>query len=162
MDVIELPLFGATTPLPDALTSMTKSKGSAVMLHEGNDCWLMTPADVMQGFSAKKTTVGQLVRRRWAPVLGEQEAEHEGLNLVKPHATWQGYENYLDDIAASFVVVGIAEQTATVVTRHERYGLDARAGMRTMYCVGPRHHAFPPPSVTVGQRCPYDQHLIVG
>jgi hypothetical protein len=114
---------------------------------------LLYVGDLMIARRDDVPTVGQVPGGHTIQVVDDAIARSFGLDLVRPHRTWQQYEIMLDRHGVEYALVGETSDAAMVVTKHEGQTDVLSSGARYR-CNGPNWHGFPEPRVSIGDPCP--------
>jgi hypothetical protein len=157
MDVVVLPLVWQQFEVGPLLELLRRRDRSGLVVHhqlDGPERYrLLYAGALMEARRDQVPTVGQVPGGHAVQVVDDDIARSFGLDLVRPHRTWQQYEAMLDRHSVTYALVGETADAAMVVTRHERETELLSSGARYR-CNGPNWHGFPEPRVSIGDACP--------
>jgi len=154
MDVVILPLVWQTTPVGDALEMLKDSKRAGVVRENPDGTYrLLFAGDLLRARAAGKTLVEHVQGGRDVLLTDASMAASANVDLVRPHRTWQPWEQLLDARAVEYGLIGANSEHVMLVTRHEglKDMLSATGGFE---CTGTPTHFFPEPEVKVNTNCP--------
>jgi hypothetical protein len=154
MDTLTLPLLNANAPVsPTAALGLLRAHGRGALILEGqSDYSLLDLASLRRAEVSGIATLGEIAGRS-VLLLENAHAVSFGVDLIRPTATPNKYDEFFQQTLSDFAISGLTLDTAFVVSRHER---DAAALLVTggYQCNGSPRHYFPMPRVVVGQVCP--------
>jgi hypothetical protein len=157
MDVVAVPLVWHEAEVGPSLELLRRRERAGLVVHHqsgGPDRYsLLYVGALIEARRDGVRTVGQVPGGHTVQVVDKAIAQSFGLDLARPHGTWQQYETMLDRHSVEYALVETTRNACTVVTRHEElaYLLSTTA---TYWCNGPNWHTFPEPRVSIGDPCP--------
>jgi hypothetical protein len=135
MKSIELPVMASSTDLVLAVDKLKRANRGALIAEENGRYHLYTAGSIVVGRAKGKNRLSDLLPEHTLAV-GDRLPQ---VVLERVTGSLAGLEISHDDVAQRYV-----------------------SSPRDYYCDGPRHHEFPPPSVSEGEDCPYlDGYTIV-
>lgn len=157
MDAIIVPLVTQQAEVEPSMQLLQRRERSGLVVHhdlESPDRYrLLYAGDLMTARRDGVPTVGQVPGGHPVQVVDAVLAGSFGLDLVRPHRTWQQYELMLARHGVDYALVGEVGDAAMVVTMHE--GQTQTLSTSAFYrCDGPNWHGFPEPRVSIGDPCP--------
>ena len=159
MDVIELPILGATASLGDAFEAMKQSSRSGVICSVEGELRLVAAGKIVRGGRLYQA-LGQLPG---VPILEitKTSAKNLPLDFIRPHATARTYEAILDQAERMYGVLQptSGSPTARVVTRHESLAMELGHGPKDCYCSNEPEHGWDPQEVSQFKKDPQGRPL---
>ena len=143
MDVINLPILPATTPLKDALRALWIQQRSALICEGPAQLDLINIRKIFGALGQQKTELSDVTIRE--PVYRPSPAEISSRNLdtKDPRQTWAEWRSLLKSVTTSYVLIDSYFGSALIGTLNE--GLTSAIAQRPggCCCVGPDEHLIP-------------------
>jgi len=143
MEVVNLPILSAFTPLKDAIRVMRIQQRSAVLRETPAQLDLIQIRKIFGALGQQLTELSNVTISE--PVYRPSPAEISSWNVdtKDPRNTWAEWQSFLDSVGHSYALIDSYFGSALIVTRHEGQKDAIAQNPAGCYCLGPDEHSIP-------------------
>jgi len=143
MEVVNLPILSASTPLRDAIRAMRIQHRSAVLRETPAQLDLIKVRKIFGALGQQSTELSDVTISEPVYRLSPAEISAWKVDMKDPRSTWAEWESFLDLVGHSYALIDSYFGSALMVTRHEGQKGAIVQSAAGCYCLGPDEHSIP-------------------